>query len=59
MQAYSEDSDEVFVACDECELWIHAKCDGITKEKLQELEQKDSQYFCPICRKKRAQKQKK
>ena len=51
MTAYSEDSNEDFVQCDSCELWIHAKCDSINKEKLARLEQNDEKYLCPLCRK--------
>ena len=53
MKAYSEDSNENFVACDSCEQWIHAKCDNIDQDKLKRLEKTGEKYICPICRKKR------
>ena len=54
MKAYTEDSTESFIQCDSCEIWIHARCDGIDTEKLAKLEENDEKYVCPICRKKKA-----
>jgi hypothetical protein len=49
MQTYSEDSNEDFVACDECDMWIHFKCTGVAQDKLATMEK----YVCPLCKKKK------
>jgi hypothetical protein len=55
----SEDSSESFVQCDECEHWIHARCDNIDAAKLAKLESNlEEKYVCPLCRKKRKNNEK-
>ncbi|CAM6115249.1 unnamed protein product [Calypogeia fissa] len=39
-----------WVACDNCNIWVHADCDKITQKNLKELE-KGGTYSCPECRK--------
>ncbi|KAH9137605.1 hypothetical protein LEN26_005667 [Aphanomyces euteiches] len=47
---------EPLIQCDGCELWVHPKCDSITKETLELLaDDPTSEYFCPDCRKKQRQ----
>jgi hypothetical protein len=50
MKAYDENCSDGFVGCDECEKWIHAQCDGISEEELENIEKNDIKYACPNCR---------
>ena len=38
------------VECDSCKFWVHARCDGLGKEELDELQSSDKEYKCPNCR---------
>ena len=38
------------VECDSCKFWVHARCDGLGKEELDELQSSDKEYTCPNCR---------
>ncbi|KAL3688551.1 hypothetical protein R1sor_014860 [Riccia sorocarpa] len=38
-----------WVACDSCDIWVHADCDKISSKSLKELE--SGAYSCPDCRK--------
>eukprot|EP00347_Sterkiella_histriomuscorum_P003810 403362853 len=49
-KSYSQDSNEDFIQCDECQDWIHAACDGFDSEKLAKMKD-DEKYSCPICKK--------
>ncbi|BBN09671.1 protein MpATX2 [Marchantia polymorpha subsp. ruderalis] len=40
-----------WVACDICNIWIHADCDKISSKNLKELEDSGRAYNCPECRK--------
>ncbi|CDW83044.1 histone-lysine n-methyltransferase mll3 [Stylonychia lemnae] len=51
-KAYSQDSNEDFIQCDECQDWIHAACDGFDSDKLAKMNE-DEKYVCPICKKKK------
>ncbi|RKP33619.1 hypothetical protein BJ085DRAFT_40285 [Dimargaris cristalligena] len=48
-----DDYETPMIACDTCSHWVHSNCDAyLTPERYQRLvEDEDSQYFCPICRK--------
>ncbi|CBZ54187.1 Multidomain chromatinic protein with the following architecture: 3x PHD-bromo-3xPHD-SET domain and associated cysteine cluster at the C-terminus, related [Neospora caninum Liverpool] len=39
-----------WVLCDGCRLWVHAKCDGLSEEHMEQLACKDVLYRCPVCR---------
>ena len=38
------------VYCDSCKFWVHARCDGLDKENLEELQNSEKEYSCPNCR---------
>ena len=57
MWLYNENkTNRNFVFCDFCEKWIHSDCDGINKEKLNEMEKSTQKYKCPLCRNKSSSK---
>ena len=37
------------VQCDECDLWFHAKCTGITNEEFKNIAQPNINWFCGKC----------
>ena len=41
--------DEGMVQCDNCEFWVHSKCDDL-RENFSLLEDQKTRYYCPICR---------
>ncbi|CAG8438094.1 11239_t:CDS:2 [Acaulospora colombiana] len=45
------EDDKDMVCCDDCDSWIHARCDSaITPERYKELvEDPDAKYRCPLC----------
>ncbi|CAG8562890.1 15589_t:CDS:2 [Acaulospora morrowiae] len=58
LKTYSEvedgqenEDDKDMVCCDDCDSWIHARCDSaITPERYKELvEDPDVKYRCPLC----------
>ncbi|OQS02588.1 histone-lysine N-methyltransferase [Thraustotheca clavata] len=42
---------ETLIQCDGCQSWVHPACDNISEEILLSLTE-DSEYYCPLCRKK-------
>lgn len=54
MCTYDEnDTTQDFICCDKCEYWMHASCDGISKQKLKEMEDNKVGYICPPCKNQR------
>ncbi|KAF0427873.1 chromatin structure-remodeling complex protein rsc7 [Gigaspora margarita] len=56
LKTYSEDEqedddDKDMICCDQCDRWIHPRCDSaLTPELYQELvEVPDTKYKCPLC----------
>lgn len=48
MHTYDEDKiTEDYICWDEWESWVHASWDGISKEKLREMEDSKIGYVCP------------
>ncbi|CAC5422160.1 unnamed protein product [Mytilus coruscus] len=43
------DENPTSVACDICNQWIHFKCEGLTPEKVSEIELNDELYICRLC----------
>ncbi|CAG2191259.1 unnamed protein product [Mytilus edulis] len=43
------DENPTSVACDICNQWIHLKCEGLTPEKVSEIELNDESYICRLC----------
>ncbi|XP_031636315.1 uncharacterized protein LOC116349151 isoform X2 [Contarinia nasturtii] len=41
------------ICCDKCEEWFHGKCVGITRQMGREMEERQSEWICPNCIKKR------
>ncbi|KAL1529164.1 hypothetical protein AB1Y20_000123 [Prymnesium parvum] len=39
------------LACDGCQLWIHAACEGLTVAGINFMRDSPEQYLCPGCRK--------
>ncbi|CAG8670618.1 11006_t:CDS:2, partial [Racocetra persica] len=57
LKTYSEDEqesddDKDMICCDQCDRWIHSRCDSaLTPELYQELvEVPDTKYKCPLCK---------
>lgn len=37
------------VQCDNCDLWVHTRCAGITTAEYQSLQLSDPPWFCDVC----------
>lgn len=44
------EENEMSICWDECDTWIHATCDSISKQQLDALQQSGAEYICPHCR---------
>eukprot|EP01052_Picozoa_sp_SAG31_P039826 SAG31_NODE_5608_length_2425_cov_0.995701_2_plen_411_part_01 len=49
-KVWKNDTPEAMIGCDQCGLWVHAKCDAIDDESHHLLSMDGSRYFCSICR---------
>lgn len=47
VKVYSEESDEAFIMCDNCQLWVHAACEKMTEEYVFAHEGKS--FNCSRC----------
>ncbi|KAI8972041.1 chromatin remodelling complex Rsc7/Swp82 subunit-domain-containing protein [Mycotypha africana] len=47
----NEDEDNEMVACDNCDHWVHTRCDeSLTPERYQVLcDEEEAKYTCPMC----------
>lgn len=50
VKIYTEDSPEAFVMCDRCQLWVHAACERLKEEQVENLSGKV--FVCSKCSKK-------
>ncbi|XP_054265683.1 death-inducer obliterator 1-like isoform X1 [Macrosteles quadrilineatus] len=41
------------ICCDFCEDWFHGKCVGITKAMGEQMEENETEWMCPNCKKKK------
>lgn len=48
VKVYSEDTDETFIMCDRCQLWVHAQCEKMNEEQVASHEGKI--FHCSRCR---------
>jgi hypothetical protein len=48
VKVYSEESDEAFIMCDNCQLWVHSTCEKLTEEQV--LAHEGKQFNCSRCR---------
>lgn len=41
------------ICCDECSKWFHGKCVGVSKPFGREIEERQNNWICPQCAKRR------
>ena len=47
VKVYTEESDEAFIMCDHCQLWVHAACEKMTEDHVSAHEGKI--FYCSRC----------
>ena len=48
VMGYNEDSDECFIMCDNCQLWVHGTCEKLSEEQV--LAHEGKAFMCTRCR---------